>query len=78
MLGNIWLSSNSAAAYLGTTEIKLSFLRENGFLKPGIHWRSSPHGQNKPWNPEALYNSLLCQKIIDQYDSDDKYDQYAA
>ena len=58
MLGNIWLSSNSAAAYLGTTESKLSYLRENGFLKPGIHWRSSPNGQKKPWNPEALYNSL--------------------
>ena len=54
MLGNIWHSSNSAAEYLGITEIKLSYLRENGFLKPGIHWRSSPHGQKKPWNPEAL------------------------
>ena len=78
MLGNIWHSSNSAAEYLGITEIKLSYLRENGFLKPGIHWRSSPHGQKKPWNPEALYNSLLCKKIIDKYYSEDKYDQYAA
>ena len=59
MLGNIWHSTNSAAEYLGITEIKLLYLRENGFLKPGIHWRSSPYGQKKPWNPEALYNTLL-------------------
>ena len=78
MLGNIWQSSNSAAHYLGTTEIKLSFLRENGFLKPGIHWRSSPHGQKKPWNPEALYNLLLCRKIIEKYYPQDTYDEYAA
>ena len=78
MLGNKWQTSNSAAEYLGTTEIKLSYLRENGFLKPGIHWRSSPLGQRKPWNPEALYNSLLCKKIIDKYYSEDIFDQYAA
>ena len=78
MLGNIWHSSNYAAENLGITEIKLSYLRENGFLKPGIHWRSSPHGQKKPWNPETLYNSLLCKKIIDKYYSEDKHDQYAA
>ena len=78
MLGNIWHSSNSAAAYLGITEIKLSYLRENGFLKPGTHWKSSPHGQKKPWNPEALYNSSLCKKIIDKYYSEDIYEQYAA
>ena len=78
MLGNIWQSSNSAAQYLGTTEIKLSFLRENGFLKPGIHWRSSPHGQKKPCNPEALYNSFLCKNIIEKYYSEKKFDQKAA
>ena len=78
MLGNIWHSSNYAAGNLGITEIKLSYLRENGFLKPGIHWRSSPLGQKKPWNPEVLYNSILCRKIIDEFYSEEKYDQYAA
>ena len=78
MLDIIWQSSYSAAEYLGTTEKKLSYLRENGFLKPGIHWKSSPHGQKKPWNPEPLYNSLLSKKIIEKYYSEDKYDQYAA
>ena len=78
MSGNIWHSSNYAAENLGITEIKLSYLRENGFLKPGIHWRSSPLGQKKPWNPEVLYNSILCRKIIDEFYSEEKYDQYAA
>ena len=78
MLGNIWQSSYYAAEDLGTSEIKLSYFRENGFLKPGIHWKSSPYGQKKPWNPEVLYNSKLCRKIIDEFYSEEKYDQYAA
>ena len=71
MLGNIWESSNYAAQNLGATEIDLSYLRENGYLKPGIHWKSSPYGQKKPWNPEALYNTKLCKKIVDKYHSED-------
>ena len=61
MLGNIWHSSNSAAEYLGITEIKLSYLRENGFLKPGIHWRSSPHGQKNP-GTQKLFTIHYCVK----------------
>ena len=64
MLGDIWSSSELTAEKLGITEIKLSFLRENGILKPGIHWKSSPYGQKKPWNPKALYNIEICRKII--------------
>ena len=64
MLVDIWISSEYAAKHLGVTEIRLSNLRENGFLKPGIHWKSSPHEQKKPWNPKALYNIELCKKII--------------
>ena len=77
MLENIWHSSNAAAEDLGITEIKLSHLRENGFLKPGIHWKSSPLGQKKPWNPEALYNLILCKKLIDEFYSKE-YDKYVA
>ena len=64
MLGDIWSSSEFTAEQLGITENKLSFLRENGMLKPGIHWKSSPLGQKKPWNPKALYNIEICRKII--------------
>ena len=78
MLGNIWRSSNSAAEYLGITEITLSSMREHGLLKPGIHWKSSPYGQKKPWNPEALYNTLMCKNIVDKFGSKEKYEKYAA
>ena len=62
----MWSCSQSAAEKLGITEIRLSYLRENGFLKPGIHWKSSPYGQKKPWNPKALYNIKMCKKIINK------------
>ena len=64
MLGNIWITSELAAKKLGITEIRLSNLRETGVLKPGIHWKSSPYGQKKPWNPKALYNTKMCRKIF--------------
>ena len=73
MLGDIWISSELAAEQLGITEIKLSFLRENGILKPGIHWKSSPHGQKKPWKPKALYNIKLCRKIINKVNFEENY-----
>ena len=64
MTGYLWGSSFFAAAEIGISELKLCYLRENGFLKPGIHWKSSPHGQEKPWNPEVLYNIKECLKIV--------------
>jgi len=67
MLGDSWTSSELTAEKLGITEIKLSFLRENGILKPGIHWKSSPLGQIKPWKPQALYNLNMCRKIINSF-----------
>ena len=67
MLGDIWSSSELTSEKLGITEIKLSFLRENGILKPGIHWKSSPHGQKKPWNPKALYNIKKCENVINKF-----------
>ena len=74
MLGVKWSSSELTAEKLGITEIKLSFLRENGLLKPGIHWKSSPLGQNKPWNPKALYNIKMCRKTINKFYFEEKYD----
>ena len=78
MFGNIWVKSDFAADKLGISEIKLSYLRENGFLKPGIHWCSSPYGQKKPWNPEVLYNTKLCRKIIKNYLLENDLDKVAA
>ena len=70
MLGDMWSSSELTSEKLGITEIKLSFLRENGILKPGIHWKSSPLGQKKPWKPKALYNIKMCREIINKFYKD--------
>ena len=67
MLGDKWSSSELTAKNCGITEIELSFLRENGILKPGIHWKSSPLGQKKPWNPKAIYNVNMCRNIIKKF-----------
>ena len=77
MLGDIWISSELTAEKLGITEIKLSFLRENGILKPGIHWKSSPLGQIKPWKPKALYNIKKCRNIINKFYFEEKYNNAA-
>tara|TARA_Y100000813_G_C24134246_1_gene339112 strand:+ start:600 stop:833 length:234 start_codon:yes stop_codon:yes gene_type:complete len=71
MLDDIWSSSKSTAQKLKITEIRLSYLRENGVLKPGIHWKSSPYGQKKPWNPKPLYNEILCKQIINNPNFED-------
>ena len=67
----MWCCPESAAEKLGITEIRLSYLRENGFLKPGIHWKSSPYGQKKPWNPKVIYNLNMCKKIINKLSSEE-------
>ena len=74
---DIWNSSELAAEKLGLTLIQLSFLRENGFLKPGIHWKSSPYGQKKPWNPTVLYDIKMCKKIINKFYFEEKFDAAA-
>ena len=67
MLENVWYPCSLAAEKLGIKESLLSELREYVYFKPGIHWRSSPLGQIKPWNPEAIYNVNACKKVIDKY-----------
>ena len=78
MSDNIWHSSSYAAEYLDTDEKRLSYLRVNGFFKPGIHWKSSPYGQRKPWNPEVLYNIELCKTIINKYYSEEQFEPEVA
>ena len=77
MLGDIWIPSELTAEKLGINENKLSFLRENGMLKPGIHWKSSPLGQKKPWKPKALYNIKMCRHIINKFYFEDNYNKAA-
>ena len=73
MLGDMWISSEQTAEKLGISEFKLSFLREHGILKPGIHWKSSPLGQKKPWKPRALYNIKMCRQIINKFHSEENF-----
>tara|TARA_Y100001978_G_C23442767_1_gene313849 strand:+ start:340 stop:573 length:234 start_codon:yes stop_codon:yes gene_type:complete len=67
MLENVWYPCNLAAEKLGIKEGQLSELREYVYFKPGIHWRSSPLGEKKPWSPEAIYNVNACKKVIDKF-----------
>tara|TARA_B100001287_G_scaffold119348_1_gene100530 strand:+ start:507 stop:782 length:276 start_codon:yes stop_codon:yes gene_type:complete len=67
MLENVWYPCGLAAEKLGIRESQLSGLREYAHFRPGIHWRSSPLGQTKPWNPEAIYNVNACKIIINKY-----------
>ena len=78
MLVNLWTNSRLASEKLGISEIELSNLRESGIFKPGIHWKSSPSGQMKPWNPEVVYNVKLCLKIINSNEYFKFYNQNAA
>ena len=68
MLENVWYPSTLAAEKLGIRESQLSELREYVYFKPGIHWKSSPIGEIKPWSPKAIYNISACQKVINKYD----------
>ena len=77
MLGNSWSSSRLAAKKLGISEVDLSSLRAKGLLKPGKHWKSSPYGQMKPWNPEAVYNIKLCKQVLEKNTGND-YEDIAA
>ena len=77
MLGEVWSSSELTAKKLRITEFKLSLLRENGTLKPGIHWKSSPLGQKKPWKPKALYNIKKCRNIINKFYFEERYNNAA-
>ena len=67
MLDKAWYPSNLAAEKLGIKENQLSELREYVYFKPGIHWKSSPLGQLKPWSPEAIYNVDACKIVINKY-----------
>ena len=67
MLENVWYPCSLAAEKLGINESQLSELREYIYFKPGIHWKSSPLGQIKPWSPKAIYNVNACKKTIIKY-----------
>ncbi len=75
----MWLSKKEASAFLRVDEQTLEVLREEGYLKPGAHWRSSTDPDQLPWKPVAFYRISRCKEVIDYWqDNQDSFVQIAA
>ena len=61
----MWMTGTEASMNLSVDEKNLDTLREEGFLKPGIHWRSSPEPEQLPWNPKVFYCVSRCEEVIE-------------
>ena len=62
-----WLSKKEASAFLKVNEQTLESLREEGYLKPGFHWRSSTDPDQLPWKPIPFYHISLCKEVIQNW-----------
>ena len=62
-----WLSKKEASAFLKVNEQTLEFLRKEGYLKPGFHWRSSTDPNQLPWKPRAFYRISLCKEVVEHW-----------
>ena len=60
-----WLSKKEASAFLRVNEQALEVMREEGYLKPGTHWRSSNDPDQFPWKPKAFYRISRCKEVIE-------------
>ena len=60
-----WLSKKEASAFLKVNQKTLEVLREEGYLKPGFHWRSSTDPDQLPWKPKAFYHISLCKEVVE-------------
>ena len=76
---SIWLLKKEASEALRVDGQILELLREDGYLKPGSHWRSSNDPEQLPWRPKALYLVSGCKEVL-EYLEDNKasFDQLAA
>ena len=74
-----WLSEKEAGEALRVDKQILERLREQGYLKPGSHWRSSNDPEQLPWRPKAFYLVSGCKEVLDNFkDNESSYDQLAA
>ena len=74
-----WLSEKEACELLRVDEKFLELLREEGYLKPGFHWRSSNDPDQLPWRPKVLYLINGCKEILEYFqDNEASSDQVAA
>ena len=76
---SIWLSEKEASEFLRVDEQSLEVLRENGYLKPGSHWRSSNDPKQLPWKPNVFYFISGCKEVVEYLQkNDDSFTQKAA
>ena len=76
---SMWLSEKEASEVLSVDEQSLELLRERGYLKPGIHWRSSNDPKQLPWKPNVFYFISGCIEVIEYWrNTDASSDQIAA
>ncbi len=68
-----WVSEKEASQVLRVNQKILEICREEGFLKPGIHWKSSPDADHLPWKPKASYCIRLCKAAIEKRKNDNHY-----
>ena len=74
-----WLFVKEASKVLRVEEKTLEMLREEGYLRPGIHWRSSPESEQLPWNPKVIYLISGCEEVIGFWKGNNSsYDQIVA
>jgi len=74
-----WLSEKEASEVLSVDEQSLEVMRERGYLKPGLHWRSSNDPEQLPWKPKVFYFIRGCKEVIEYWQNiDDSSAQRAA
>ena len=62
---SMWFSEKEASKFLRVEAKTLELLREEGYLKPGTHWRSSNDPEQLPWRPKAFYLVSGCEKVLE-------------
>tara|TARA_Y100001968_G_scaffold320357_1_gene353172 strand:+ start:1321 stop:1563 length:243 start_codon:yes stop_codon:yes gene_type:complete len=60
-----WLSEKEVSDLFTIDEKDLMTLREFGFLRPGIHWKSSLDPDQLPWSPKVIYCLVYCREVIE-------------
>ena len=74
-----WLSKKEASEFLKVNEQTLEVFREEGYLKPGFHWRSSTDPDQLPWKPRAVYRISQCKEVVDYWkENQASFEQIAA
>ena len=63
-----WVSEKEASQVLSIDEKTLEIFREEGYLKPGSHWRSSSDPEQLPWKPKVFYCTNRCREVIESWE----------